>query len=114
MAKKFNGKENEMQLKENQEALFHHYILDQDRCRREMKYAIGTVAALVVFVAWVLSVYADPPRGLTGSIPSILYVIIITQAVYYFVYTCYVGRKVLNVDKDLAEGLHGPMPEKSQ
>jgi amino acid transporter len=101
-----------MQLKDNQEALFHHYILDPERYRREMKYLIGTIVALAVFVAWVLFVYADPPRGMTGSIPTICYFIIITQAIYYFVYTCYIGRKVLDVDKDMEEGLHGPIPEK--
>jgi hypothetical protein len=101
-----------MQLKESQEALFHHYVLDAKRAGREMKYLIGTVVALAVFVAWVLSVYADPPRDMTGPIPTICYVIIMAQAVYYFVYTCYIGRRVLDVDKDLAEGLHGPMPEK--
>jgi hypothetical protein len=100
-----------MQLKESQEALFHHYILDSERYSREFKYMIGTILATAVFVGLVLLVYADPPRGLTGPIPTICYVIFVTQALYYFIYTWWVGRKVLDVDKDLAEGLHGPMPE---
>ncbi len=101
-----------MKLKDSQEALFHHYILDADRYKREIKYCIGMIAALAVFVAWVMAVYADPPRGMTGAIPTICYVIIIAQAIYYFAYTCYIGRKVVDVDKDLAEGLNGPKPEK--
>jgi hypothetical protein len=103
-----------MQLKESQEALFHHYILDPERRRREIKYLIGMIVVLAVFVALVACVYADPPRGMTGPIPTIIYVIIISQAIYYFAYTCYVGRKVLDMDKDLAEGLHGPIPEKNK
>ena len=94
-----------MKIKDSPEALFHHYILDGARRRREFKYMLGTILALVVLFVWADNVHQHPPVDKLGQIPSIVFVFIISQAAYYLIYTCYIGSKVLDVQQDIQEDL---------
>lgn len=94
-----------MGLKDNYDAMFHHYILDAARRSREWKYCLGMIALTALFFAWVWMVYQNPPLDTIGSIPTIVFTIIISQAAYYFIYTCFIGHKIVDVDTDKKEGL---------
>ena len=94
-----------MGLKDNYDAMFHHYILDGARRSRELKYALGMAVITLIFFYWVWTVYQDPPMDLIGSIPAIVFKIIISQAAFYFIYTCYIGSKVVDIETDRKEDL---------
>ncbi len=94
-----------MRIKDNNDAIFHHYILDYGRRQRELKYTIGMIILTAAFFFWVQCVYQNPPLEAFGSVPTIVFTIIISQAAYYFLYTCYIGSKVLDVECDRKEGL---------
>ena len=94
-----------MKIKDSPEALFHHYILDGARRRREFKYMLGTILALAILFIWADNVHQHPPVDKLGQIQSIVFVFIISQAAYYLIYTCYIGSKVLDVQQDKQEDL---------
>lgn len=93
-----------MKLKDSPDALFHHYILDNARRRREFKYVIGTLISLLILFIWAYYVHANPPVQNVGM-PDIVFTFIISQTAYYFIYTWYIGAKVLDVQKDVREEL---------
>ena len=94
-----------MKIKDSPEALFHHYILDGARKKREFRYMLGTLFSLLVLFIWAYNVHQHPSTDKIGQIPSIVFTFIISQVAYYFIYTCYVGSKVLDVEQDIKEGL---------
>lgn len=94
-----------MRIKDSPDALFHYYILDGARRKREFKYMLGTIVSLIVLFIWAYNVHEQPPTDKIGQIPSIVFTFIISQLAYYLIYTCYIGSKVLDVQQDIKEDL---------